>query len=364
MNAILRFGIGVALLGAASGVYAQGAGADRLSTVTRSLDSRLPKPTVDLFRDQIKSSADVPWRSNPIALKGLTNLYIAKDQTEKVVDGRDVITLDPTRPKGIATPCDDNRPGWSLPNPEAQDFFDHHADLTQAIGAIISWNPTFGIWELVGSGALVRADTLLTVRHVVQAAAGLTPAQDATLREAWAVFNTNVKKFPDGIPSTYDPSKDADAIRIPPGSAAHLPTDVQLDLAFLSVAQQNRKQLTIESSALSPKTRLAVLGVPGRPGDEDATDLRADKVFSVCGQPESSWPVAIRIGTGAYLGADTDTRLVRFAVSTLGGDSGSGVIDAASGGVIGVTTGATYATKLTYNVGVSGAQISSLLATF
>jgi hypothetical protein len=244
-------------------------------------------------------------------------------------------------------------------------FFKTHKASVEGVVAIVGRQSVLEIWRLWGSGGLLRPNAILTARHVAEAALDLTQTgtQSAkTSREAWVIFNADASKFPNGIPSSYDPTSDTDAIRISVGSEVLVPSNINIDLALIKIPPQGQRTiLALDSNALNPKDQLAVVGVPGKPDGKDALDPYSDIIFRICGRPDDSWATAVRIVTGAYLGLDEAPQLFQFRASTLGGDSGAMVFDARSGRVQGVSVGSPDNQHLFYNLAVRREEVNALL---
>jgi hypothetical protein len=287
--------------------------------------------------------------------------------TQRVVSDSDVsaVSLDPTVP--LKGPCADSRPPGSHPDVAADAFYHQHPEAFRAVAAIVVWNQTLGMWNQIGSGGLVSPSSVVSAAHVYRAAFGLTqPDQNGaatTQHEGYLLFNVFLDKFKGPIPNSYDPKVDSDAVRVPAGSRVKLSQNNLIDVAVLSVTpQSSRPQVHVSSSVLVQGTPLAVIGIPGRPEGEDATDYRVLQDFATCGYDSDEWPVTMRVATGAYLGIESPTiDTIDFTISTIGGMSGGMILQQSDASLVAIVAGTKEAPIETSNVGFGSKALAEII---
>lgn len=251
-------------------------------------------------------------------------------------------------------------------NRNALDFVSRFPPVPKAIAGIV-WRRE-GHWRLMGTAVLAIPNAVVSAGHVIrlmQDRYGVKSGHLPVSQEGFfIVFDLTIARFPSGIPDATDFSTDATAVEIKVGAKANSSSRPDVGVVRLPL-DLGRATVEINPDPIPSNRELALVGVPGRPAGGDATDPdQYRKNYGLCGVPDPSAAVVLRVGTGKFLGYDGDgpQHEFRFHIDTLGGNSGSAVLDAESGRMVGVNVGTLDNTDLKFNLAVSSTIIQSMLA--
>ena len=264
---------------------------------------------------------------------------------------------------------------FNTTNDFAQIFFKKFPMSVDSVAAVIRVSDIGLSGELLGTAVLVGPDAIVSAGHVVQSIIKRNwytqgPAK-TTENKIFLVFDLDITKFPKGIPPSYD-GRNPKGVEIPVGSWAVTHPNPDIDVGAIRIPPQgSRIPASISVVDVPDNIELALIGVPGIPQDDEAGSVfRWRDNYKIFNLPtstslEGNAPVTIRIGTGKFLERDATDKpwSFHFNIDTLGGNSGSSIIDATTGKLVGINYSGEigYSTNLRFNNGVRAQAVTEVI---
>lgn len=306
---------------------------------------------------------------------GMNKLFRVVDPTEVPVISRGI---------GDGLPTLNDIPGCGelagrTTNEAAAQFVKRFPETLFAVAMIVGVSKGSGELKMVGTAFLVEDSLgnakdegfLVSAGHVFEIISSVDSQAvrrvgRSSFEEVYAVFDAFGGRLPMALKG-YEPSKDAAATRIPADAVVGLGKS-GLDIGVIR-AKVKRGKLRFAAVDAGATTAIAVVGVPDRSTSAEGVESRNEEhAYGICGRSIRKgelFPRELRLSTGSVRGRETMAQRKGWLLidaNTQVGNSGSPVLDAESGDVVGVLVAGENSTAQGFNYVVPASAAIAFLS--